>query len=37
VREVAGVVVGDDEVDRVARGLRLVLGQQLVDVAHLGR
>ena len=37
VGEVAGVVVGDDQVDRVAGGLGLVLGQQLVDVADLGR
>ena len=37
VGEVAGVVVGDDEVDRMARRLRLVLGEQLVDVADLGQ
>jgi hypothetical protein len=37
VGEVAGVVVGDDHLDRVALRLGLVLGQQLVDVAHLRR
>ena len=37
VGEVAGVVVGDRQRQRVALRLRLVLGQQLVHVAHLGR
>ena len=36
VGEVAGVVVGGAQLDRLADGLRLVLGQQLVDVDDLG-
>ena len=37
MREVAGVVVGDAQRQRVALGLRLELGEQLGDVADLGR
>ena len=37
VREVAGVVVGDAQRERMARRLRLVLGEQLGDVVDAGR